>query len=92
MQIGETCYAYSMATILREAEGWIVGRKIEGHQELVNRIIEKNGNRDGGYPFELIKEFVSEKGLRCKIVDQEGAENALNSKRPILSRFSLDRQ
>lgn len=43
LQYGETCYANAGATILRAAESRIVGRILEPHEVIVQRLIAKYG-------------------------------------------------
>ena len=46
-QVGGTCHANEVATVVRAAESRTVGRSLEGHAAVVNRIVAQYGS-DGG--------------------------------------------
>lgn len=54
LQYEGTCYANANATILRAAESRIVGRELEPHEVIVQRLITKYGLK-GADTFSVLK-------------------------------------
>lgn len=87
-QKGGTCYANAAATVLRAAEGRIIGRALEGHEIAVARIVAKHGE-DGGSVKTVLNEECPSKSLRWKQVQLSEAEDAVRFGRPVVLTFHL---
>lgn len=88
-----TCYAFASATVLRAAEGRIIGREVVDHRALVKRIVEDEerirGPNNGGCLSDILSRECSARGLRFERVDAAGASEALQHGRPVLMGFCL---
>ena len=87
-QVGGTCYAHAAATVLRAAEGRIIGRCPENFESLVDRIIAKYGS-DGACSTEVLANECPRKSLRHKRVQLHQAEEAMEKGHAILASFWL---
>lgn len=87
-QVGKTCYAHATATILRAAEGRIIGRCPENFESLVDRIIAKYGS-NGACTTEVLADECPRKGLRHSKVQLHQAEEAMEKGHAILASFWL---
>lgn len=87
----KTCYAHATATVVRAAERRIVGRKLEEHHVMVQRLVDKYGTK--GVPtsnlMAILKEECSPRKLQCREVDSSGAEQVIDLGRAIMLRFAL---
>ena len=86
-----TCYAHAAATVVRAAERRIVGRKLEEHLVMVQRLVDKYGTK--GVPtstlMAILEEECSPRKLQCCQVDTTGAAQAVDLGRAIMLRFAL---
>eukprot|EP01083_Nonionella_stella_P197574 726281_1 len=87
-QIGGTCYAHAVATVIRATENRIIGRKPESHDELVKNIVNKHGSK-GAYTYSVLKEECAKRQLRCKNLSEFSAIQAIKKRRPIIASFTL---
>ena len=85
-----TCYAQAAATVVRAAERRIVGRKLEEHQVMVQRLVDKYGTNGPSIDLmTILEEECSPKKLKCRKVDTLGAAEAVDLGRAIMLRFAL---
>jgi len=89
LQYGGTCYANACATVLRAAESRIVGRKVDTHDNLVKRIINKHGT-NGGNTSMVLDEHCPGLCLRWQDIKGSAAEKAIERGHPILLAFWID--
>eukprot|EP01084_Bolivina_argentea_P274410 467727_1 len=87
-QIGGTCYANAIATVLRAAERRIIGRKIKSHKEIVDHLVSEWGD-NGAYSVKVLDKECPARGLRYRTVNIKIAEEAMsqNKNRIILGSF-----
>jgi len=83
-----TCYAHAAATVVRAAERRIVGRKLEEHHMMVQRLVDKYGTK-GHSVKPILEEECSPRKLQCREVDTTGAAQAVDLGRAILLSFEL---
>ena len=83
-----TCYAHAVATILRHAEGRIVGRQIKPHYDLVFELVEKYGTKGANSEKVLQKECLP-RNLRYCAVSKQEAQACLLLGRALLMSFHL---
>eukprot|EP01084_Bolivina_argentea_P210078 357703_1 len=88
-QVGGTCYANAVATVIRAVESRIVGRKPEPHATLVTNIVNKYGT-DGGNVSKVLNDECAKRHLKFDIVDEKDAEKALSQNRVLVGGFWLD--
>lgn len=88
---GGTCYAHACATVLRAAEGRIVGRKVMEFDDLVAEIAGKYGS-DGAHCTEVLKEYCPPRRLRYQEVGEGEAERVLAANRAICASFALSKE
>eukprot|EP01084_Bolivina_argentea_P030109 55834_1 len=88
-QVGGTCYANAIATVLRAAESRIIGRKLKPHSEEVNNLVVQWG-ADGADPIEVFLVECPKRQLEWDIVNIPVAELAISAKHVILGAFDLD--
>ena len=89
-----TCYAQATATIVRAGERRIVGRTLEEHQVIAQRLVAKYGT-NGASMEDLHKMLLEEcepRRLRIRNIDAEGADVVVNRGRPILVAFWFDKK
>lgn len=72
-QVGGTCYAHAIATVIRAAECRIVGRQPLAHRTLVDQIIQVNGT-DGANCEVVLQQQCPERQLRFKNLGSTSAE------------------
>lgn len=83
-----TCYAQSVASAIRFAEGRIVGRKSESHKTIVDRITTRHGF--GGAKVGIVlDEECKRRNLHWRRVSRKDAGAALHANRAIIIVFSL---
>lgn len=87
-QVGGTCYANAVATVVRAAESRIVGRSLEGHAAMVNRIVAKYGS-NGGVVRTVLKQECESRQLLCEEVDEQRARDAIDRGRAVVCTFHL---
>lgn len=91
LQAGATCYANSVATVIRAAESRIIGRNTTPYNQFVDDLIQKWGK--DGIPISKMKEVLMaeclKRGLRMESVNIEEAEIAIKQNRAILAGFML---
>jgi hypothetical protein len=78
-----TCYANDTATIIRAAEARIIGRQIESHKAIVQRLVDKYGE-DGAQFFSVLRKECKKKNLRCSYVSLKKAEKAIREGRALI--------
>ena len=88
-QVLGTCYANAIATVIRATESRIVGRIIEDHKKMVDRIVSKWGT-NGAYTFKVLQEECIKRQLSCKYIDERACQEALKQGRAIIATFALD--
>jgi hypothetical protein len=88
LQTGETCYANATATILRATEARIIGRKIEPHEAIVQRLVAEYGS-NGADTFAVLTKECKKKHLRCRYASAEEAETAINGGRTLIMIFHM---
>ena len=81
-----TCYAYAIAAVFHLAMHRIFG-KILDFIPIKDRIIQEYG-KNGSNTEKVIKNLCPEYRLRYRKVDEEGARQAINGRRPVVARFS----
>ena len=88
-QIGATCYANAIAAVFHLAMYRIVDRegKIPGFRTIRARIIREYG-KEGANTELVVKGVCPEYRLRCHKVDEKGARQAINERRPVVARYS----
>lgn len=95
-QIGGTCYANAVAAVLHLAMRRIEGREggVPPFSDPINKnglleqIVKKFGDK-GASTENVLAEYCSKYRLHCKKVDENGAREAINARRPVVARFSL---
>ena len=82
-----TCYAYAIAAVFHLAMHRIFGRegKIPDFIPIKDRIIQEYGKK-GNTTETVIKNLCPEYRLRYRKVDEEGARQAINGRRPVVAR------
>ena len=87
-QIGATCYANAIAAVLHLAINRIVGREVPEFGTIKRQIIQQYG-KEGANTELVIEKVCPEYQLRCrKKIREKGARQALNERRPVVTRFS----
>ena len=88
-QIGATCYANAIAAVFHLAMHRIVDREggIPEFREIRGRIIREYG-KEGANTEMVVANVCPEYRLRCRKVDENGARQAINERRPVVARFS----
>lgn len=92
-QIGGTCYAHALATVLHLAMHRIVGREggYPEFAEIRDQLIREYGHK-GAYTENVLNLWTPRCRLQYKEVDELGARNAINARRPVAATFSLYEQ
>ena len=88
-QIGATCYANAIAAVFHLAMHRIVDREggIPDFKKIRGRIIREYG-KEGANTEMVIANVCPEYRLRYRKVDENGARQAINERRPVVVRFS----
>ena len=94
LQVGATCYANAIGAVFHLAMLRIVGREggfptfkaIRAH--VIREYHKKGANIEGATTEEVVKSVCPEYRLRYRKVDEEGARQAINGRRPVVARFS----
>ena len=87
-QIGATCYANAIAAVFHLAINRIVGREVPEFGTIKRQIIRQYG-KEGANTELVIEKVCPEYQLRChKKICEKGARQALNERRPVVTRFS----
>ena len=89
-QIGGTSYANAIAAVFHLAMRRIVGREggYPDFYELREHFIDKYGI-DGAYTVQVLKEMCPDYRLHFKEVNETGARQAINHRRPVVATFFL---
>ena len=89
-QEGGTCYANAIAAVFHLAMHRIVGREggIPDFLEIRDRIIKEYGVH-GAATKKVLEKVCPEYRLRFRQVDETGARQAINERRPVVARFML---
>ena len=86
-----TCYAHAVATAVRAAERRIVGREIEKHHKMVERLVRQYGTK--GVSDTLLNKMLEAechpRQLHYRQIDSPGAVEALRLGRAVLLTFHL---
>ena len=90
LQEGGTCYANAIAAVFHLSMHRIVGREggIPDFYEIRKRIIDEYGI-EGASTKMVLRNICQEYRLQYKEVDETGARQAINERRPVIARFSL---
>jgi len=88
LQNGGTCYAHAVSSVVRAAEGRIVGRKVESHDRLVQCIVAKHGWK-GEFVERVLAEVCPPKRLSYAQVSASDAKKALQMGRAVVLSFTL---
>ena len=94
LQVGATCYANAIGAVFHLAMLRIVGRDggfptfkaIRAH--VIREYHKKGAGIEGATTEEVVKSVCPEYRLRYRKVDEEGARQAINGRRPVVARFS----
>ena len=94
LQVGATCYANAIGAVFHLAMLRIVGRDggfptfkaIRAH--VIREYRKKGASIEGSTTEEVVKSVCPEYRLRYRKVDEEGARQAINERRPVVARFS----
>ena len=89
-QEGSTCYANAIAAVFHLAMHRIVGREggIPDFYKIRERIIREYGIQ-GANTKKVLENICPEYRLHFHEVDETGARQAINKRRPVIARFSL---
>ena len=90
LQEGGTCYANAIAAVFHLSMHRIVGREggIPSFYEIRKRIIDEYGVK-GANTESVLRNVCQEYRLQYKEVDETGARQAINERRPVIARFFL---
>lgn len=77
-QKGGTCYANACATVIRAVQGRILGRGLEGHEDLVAEMVKEYGP-NGAVCTNVLKKMCASRNMQFKTVDKEKAKSAVDS-------------
>ena len=85
-----TCYAHAIAATFHLAMHRIVGREggVPDFNTIRDRLISLYG-RHGAYTEQVLQAVCPEYRLHFKAVDETGARQAINQRRPVVARFQL---
>ena len=85
-----TCYAHAIAATFHLAMHRIVGREggIPSFETILDRIVEEYG-KEGANTVKVLQAVCPEYRLQFKEVDETGARQAINQRRPVVARFRL---
>jgi len=86
-QIGRTCYANAVAAVLHLAMRRIQGR-VPNFQELLNDIVN-DFDENGAIITDVLHRWCQNYRLHFRPVDERGAREALNRRRPLVATFQL---
>lgn len=86
-----TCYAHAVATIVRAAESRIVGRRLELHHIMVQRLVSQFGTKgiNSNTVLEILKQVCDPRRLRFKVVSADEACAALDLGHAVMVSFYL---
>jgi hypothetical protein len=88
-QVGGTCYAYAVATIIVLSLKRIVGRKVPPYETILNPLIRRYG-RDGAFTPEVLRDICPSYRLHCRRVDDmKTVLEGLRAGRPYVASFRL---
>ena len=89
-QIGGTCYANAIGAVFHMAMHRIRGREggYPDFYELRERFVGQYGT-DGAYTVQVITKVCPDYRLHFKPVDETGARQAINQRRPVVATFFL---
>ena len=90
-QDGGTCYANAIAAIFHLAMSRIVGRDggVPDFYSIRERLIKEYGMK-GANTESVLAKVCPEYRLQYREVDEEGARDAINKRRPVVAKFWLD--
>ena len=85
-----TCYAHAIAAVFHLVMSHIVDREggTPSFYEIRDRIISAYGS-DGAKTRDVLQDVCSEYRLHFRKVDETGARQAINQRRPVVARYSL---
>ncbi|CAF0865067.1 unnamed protein product [Adineta steineri] len=92
-QSGGTCYAHAVATVFHLAMRRIEGREngVPNFDMICQQLINAYGTK-GAITENVLKIWAPECRLHYKEVDELGARQAINHRRPVVATFQLDDQ
>ena len=85
-----TCYAAAIATVFHLAICRIVGREggLPKYDDVYECVIDKYG-REGAHTVKVLEKVCPDNRLHFKQVDETGARQAINQRRPVVATFFL---
>ena len=91
LQIGGTCYAHAVATVFHLAMRRIEGREggVPDFADICQKLIDEYG-KDGAVTETVLKIWAPKYRLHYKEVDERGARQAINRRRPVVATFHLN--
>ena len=93
LQIGGTSFAYTVATVFHSAMRRIEGREggVPDFADICQKLIDEYG-KDGAVTETVLKIWAPKYRLHYKGVDERGARQAINRRRPVVATFRLANQ
>jgi hypothetical protein len=90
-QKGGTCYAHAVASVFHLAMRRIEGREkgVPGFTNICQKLINEYG-RNGAVTEDVLNIWAPKYRLHYMKVDEFGARQAINRRRPVVARFELD--
>ena len=87
-QVGGTCYAHAIATVIHLACSRVYGRKVEEFEEIKTKLIAEFGT-DGANEITVFNKVLGRYRLHYEKVNEIGTREAIHSKRPCVAVFTL---
>ena len=84
-----TCYAHAISAAICLSSAKVLGRPKLDFFEIKKKLIDKYGI-NGGYTFNILKEFLPNYKLHHRIVNENGARKAIMKTRPCVATFRLN--